>query len=89
MKKKFSYEEIKTLVNAFDENEFSLLKDAVNERNIEEYGTEIGEIDPNNKVVDSEEVIIDGHRFLYGQKQIDEIRKDKKVKSKSYRPFID
>lgn len=53
MKRDFSYDEIDSLVNAFSEEEFSMLKEAINERNLEEYGVGIGEIDLDNRVVDT------------------------------------
>ncbi len=70
MKRDFSFEEINSLVNTFSEEEFSMLKEAVNERNLEERGVGIGEIDPDNIVIDNEDVIINGHTYLYGEKQI-------------------
>ena len=95
MQKEFNYNEIQTLVNALNEEEFLLLKEAVNERNIEEYGLRIGEIDPDSRVVDQDEIIIAGHTFLYGEKQIDYIRKnlDKELEegttdTQTYRPII-
>lgn len=71
MKRDFSFEEINSLVNTFSEEEFSMLKEAVNERNLEEHGVGIGEIDPDNIVIDNEDVIINGHTYLYDEKQID------------------
>lgn len=88
MKRDFSYNEIDSLVNSFSEEEFSMLKEAVNERNLEEYGVGIGEIDPNNRVIDNEEVIINGHTYLYGQKQIDYIMDEIKEEGLPEQAFV-
>ena len=95
MQKEFSYEEIKALVNTLNEKKFNLLKEAINERDIEENNIGLDDVNSIHQVAKENQLDINTPTFLYDEQQIDYVLEnldkeldDENTQRKAYRPII-